>query len=71
LIPHPFRRLEETGVLGMNTRNAEIIMAKNPRSRFPLVDNKVVTKELAALQDIPTPEMYGVIMKHGDVKRLD
>lgn len=71
MIPHPFRRLQETGVLGMNTRNAEIIMAKNPRSRFPLVDNKVVTKELAALQGIPTPEMYGVIMKHGDVKRLD
>jgi alpha-L-glutamate ligase-like protein len=71
MIPHPFKGLLEAGVLGMNNRNAEVIMAHNPRSRFPLVDNKVVTKELAARQDIPTPQLYGVITKHGDVKNFD
>jgi alpha-L-glutamate ligase-like protein len=71
MIPHPFKGLNEAGVLGMNNRNAEVIMARNPRSLFPLVDNKVVTKELAALNDIPTPELYGVIAKHGDVRQFE
>ncbi len=70
MILHPFRELHEAGILGMNNRNAEVIMARNPRSRFPLVDNKVVTKELAALSDIPTPELYGVIAKHGEVRQF-
>ncbi|MDD3846700.1 MAG: alpha-L-glutamate ligase-like protein [Syntrophorhabdaceae bacterium] len=71
MIPHPFKGLYEAGVLGMNNRNAGIIMAQNPRSRFPLVDNKVATKQLAALHNIPTPELYGVIKRHGDVRQFD
>jgi alpha-L-glutamate ligase-like protein len=67
----PFRGLYEAGILGINNRNAEIIMVQNPRSLFPLVDNKVTTKKLAALGDIPTPELYGVIIKHGDVRQFD
>lgn len=66
-----FRKLREAGVLGMNNRNAGIIMTFNPRSRFPLVDNKVITKELAARHGIPTPVLYGVIKRHGDIKKLD
>lgn len=68
---HRFRKLKEAGVLGMNNRNAGVIMAFNPRSRFPLVDNKVITKELAAAHSIPTPTLYGVIKRHGDVKTFD
>lgn len=71
MMPALFRGLRDAGVLGMNGRNAEIIMAHNPRGRFPLVDNKVATKELASLYDIPTPELYGVLMKHGDIRRFD
>lgn len=71
MIARLFRGLHEAGVLGMNNRNAEVIMARNPRSLFPLVDNKVVTKELAALSDIPTPELYGVIAKHGDIRQFE
>lgn len=55
----------------MNNRNAGMIMTCNPRSRFPLVDNKVITKALASAHGIPTPELYGVIRKHGDVKTFD
>jgi len=66
----PFKGLSQAGVLGMNTRNADIIMALNPRSKFPLVDDKVATKELAALHNIPTPALYGVITKHGDIKHF-
>jgi alpha-L-glutamate ligase-like protein len=65
-----FKNLRQAGVLGMNSRNADIIMAYNPRSGFPLVDNKVLTKELASLHGIPTPSLYGVITRHADIGKL-
>ncbi len=61
------RRLREAGVLGMNKRNADFIMRCNPRSSFPLVDNKLLTKQLAEKHGIPTPILYYVIEKHGDI----
>jgi alpha-L-glutamate ligase-like protein len=66
-----FRHLRDAGILGINGRNAEIIMAYNPRSLFPTVDNKMITKELAALHDIPTPGLYGTIRKHGDIRKIE
>jgi alpha-L-glutamate ligase-like protein len=60
-------RLRETGVLGMNRRNAEYIMRSNPRSSFPLVDDKLKTKQLAEAHQIPTPPLYHVIEHHGDI----
>jgi hypothetical protein len=35
------------GVLGLNERNCEYIMRYNPRRLYPLVDDKLATKELA------------------------
>jgi alpha-L-glutamate ligase-like protein len=64
-------RLRETGVLGMNRRNAEYIMRSNPRSSFPLVDDKLKTKELAKAHQIPTPPLYHVIEHHGDIPTLE
>jgi alpha-L-glutamate ligase-like protein len=60
-------RLREIGVLGMNRRNAEYIMRSNPRSSFPLVDDKLKTKQLAEAHQIPTPPLYHVIEHHGDI----
>ncbi len=51
----------------MNRRNAEYIMRWNPRSSFPLVDDKVITKGLATEFHIPTPSLYHVIEYHGDI----
>lgn len=62
-----FRQL---GLLGMNRRNAEYIMASNPRSTYPLVDNKIMTKQLAAEYNVPTPTLYYVIRHHGDLSDL-
>jgi alpha-L-glutamate ligase-like protein len=59
--------LRDAGILGMNLRNAEYIMRCNPRSAFPLVDDKVITKRLAAKHRIPTPTLYHVIEHHGDI----
>ena len=62
-----FHRLTENGVLGINRRNAEYIMPSNPRSAYPLVDDKVLTKLLAEKHQIPTPPLYHVIEHHGDI----
>jgi len=66
-----FQGLNDAGILGMNRRNAEYIMRYNARARFPLVDNKVLTKKLAQRYNVPTPEIYHVIEHHGDMARLD
>ncbi len=71
MILRGFRWLRDAGVLGMNRRNAEYIMRFNPRSAFPLVDDKLRTKQLAKAYQIPTPPLYRVIEHHGDMARLE
>jgi len=56
-----FGGLEDAGVLGMNRRNAGYILERNPRSLYPLVDDKVRTKTLAARHGIAVPELYAVV----------
>jgi alpha-L-glutamate ligase-like protein len=51
----------------MNRRNAEYIMRHNPRSAFPLVDDKLLTKRLSVEYGVPTPELLHVIAHHGDI----
>jgi alpha-L-glutamate ligase-like protein len=42
-------------------------MRFNRRSGFPLVDDKLLTKQLALKHGIPTPPLYHVISHHGDI----
>ncbi len=70
MIFQALHRLRERGVLGMNGRNAEYIMAMNARSAYPSVDNKVETKRLAAQFGIPTPKLYYVVENHGSIASL-
>jgi alpha-L-glutamate ligase-like protein len=70
MIFEAFRRLKQAGVLGMNRRNADYIMRCNPRSFFPRVDDKVLTKKLAESFEIPTPPLYYVVDRYGDVAGL-
>ncbi|HMK44384.1 MAG TPA: alpha-L-glutamate ligase-like protein [Dissulfurispiraceae bacterium] len=62
--------LHRAGIIGMNCRNAEYIMRMNPRSLFPLVDDKEMTKQLADHHGIPTPPLYHVVRHHGDVRHF-
>lgn len=62
--------LRKTGVLGLNERNAELIMRLNPRRLYPRVDDKVLTKELAIEAGMAVPDLYGVIRHQGDVRRF-
>lgn len=65
------RELRRAGVLGMNRRNADYIMRYNPRSSFPLVDDKVLTKKLAETHGIPTPPVYHIIESQAEVAGLE
>lgn len=56
-----FKRLRDQGVMGINQRNAGIIALENNRKHYPLVDNKLLTKEWAKLNNIAVPPLYGVI----------
>jgi alpha-L-glutamate ligase-like protein len=64
------RKLNDIGVLGLNERNCEFIMQYNPRRLYPLVDDKLATKRLAAPAGLPVPELYGVISSHREVRDL-
>ncbi len=57
----PVRKLREFGLLGMNQRNGDFISQYNPRKFYPLVDDKLLTKQLAMNAGIAVPELYGVI----------
>ena len=55
------QKLRQTGVLGINERNARFTLAYNPRRFYPLADNKLKTKQLACRFGLPVPELYGEI----------
>ncbi len=52
--------LAQEGVLGLNRRNGDYILKFNPRRLFPLVDDKLQTKQLALKAGIAVPDLYGV-----------
>ena len=65
-----YRALRRNGVIGINERNVKYVNALNPRKFLVRVDDKLVTKDLALVANIPTPELYGVIANARDMKRL-
>jgi alpha-L-glutamate ligase-like protein len=65
------RRLREQGILGMNQRNAEYILDHNPRSRFALVDDKLALHEHCAQIGVPSPEVFGVVSRFGELAHID
>jgi alpha-L-glutamate ligase-like protein len=64
------RGLRRRGVLGINQRNAEYTLPWNPRDRYPLVDDKALTKQIAAKVGVAVPELYGMIEIQQQVRRL-
>lgn len=55
------KQLRAFGMLGMNQRNGDYIAYYNPRKNYPLVDDKLKTKQLAIDSGIAVPKLYGVI----------
>jgi len=71
MILEAIRQLRAAGILGMNRRNADFIMPWNPRSSYPTVDDKVITKRLAEAHGIPTPQAHHIVNHHGDIAALE
>ncbi len=65
-----YRSMSRQGVLGMNARNRLYIGRYNQRRLFPLVDNKLKTKQLAQQYEIAVPELIGVIDSQHQVSML-
>lgn len=63
--------LKAKGILGMNRRNTELIGQHNPRKRYPMVDNKRITKQIAAEAGIAVTELYATIEWQSQLGRLD
>lgn len=66
----PFSKLKEMGVLGMNARSIDFIFPLNPREKFYMVDDKVVTKDFMKSLNIPTPETYGILTNQGQIRTI-
>lgn len=64
------RKLRDQGVLGINCRNAKYITVLNPRRHYPLVDDKLRTKELAVASGMAVPELYGIVNTQHEVRAL-
>lgn len=66
-----WRELEAKGIMGINRRNADYVLKYNKRSLYPVVDDKILTKERALANGISVPEMYGVIETEKDISKLE
>lgn len=67
---HNWRKLRRCGVLGINCRNAEFLLLCNHRKDYPLVDNKLKTKQLASVAGVAVPTLLGVVQAQQQVRRL-
>lgn len=56
-----FKQFLQQGILGVNNRNANYTLKYNTRNKYPIVDNKLKTKQLAIEAGIPVPDLYFVI----------
>ena len=63
-------QLNTKGVLGINRRNRDYIMRYNQRRLYPLVDDKLQTKQLAIDAGIAVPQLYTIIKYNHQRKNL-
>jgi len=60
--------LRARGILGINRRNADFVLPHNPRSHYPRVDDKLLSKKFCEERGIPVPETYAIIERQGDIR---
>ncbi|MFZ5960272.1 alpha-L-glutamate ligase-like protein [Pseudomonas sp. QL9] len=66
-----WKALEAKGIMGINRRNADFVLKYNKRHLYPIVDDKIITKERAIEAGIQVPEMYGIISTEKEIEKLD
>jgi alpha-L-glutamate ligase-like protein len=64
------RRLAKLGILAMNRRNAACINDYNPRSLFPIVDDKLRMRDLCQRIGVPSPKIFTVVKRHSQLREL-
>ena len=64
------RRLARMGILGLNRRNADYTLMYNPRNLYPLVDDKLRTKEIALGVGLAVPELYAIVQTEREIRDL-
>lgn len=62
-----WKNLKKNGVMGINQRNADYILKYNQRKFYPLVDDKILTKQKAVEANISAPELYAIISNEHDI----
>ncbi|MBF0152558.1 MAG: alpha-L-glutamate ligase-like protein [Magnetococcales bacterium] len=67
---HTIQQLRNKGVLGLNARNALYLLPHNQRELYPLVDDKLRTKQLAQAAGIAVPPLYAVISTPREAKKI-
>ncbi|PRY24253.1 alpha-L-glutamate ligase-like protein [Aliiruegeria haliotis] len=63
-------QLSRAGIVGMNRRNVQLIAENNPRHLYPLVDDKLRTKQLLETHGLAAPQLIGVVKQTGQIKEL-
>jgi len=63
--------LKERGIMGMNQRNVDYIARYNARKLYPIVDNKLITKEYAKKHNIAVPELIDSIEYQFQIQQLE
>lgn len=66
-----YRRLCEQQVLSINQRNSDFVLRYNKRKLYPLVDDKLKTKQLAINAGIAVPKLYEIIETERQIKHID
>ncbi|MBI4971030.1 MAG: alpha-L-glutamate ligase-like protein [Candidatus Omnitrophica bacterium] len=64
------RTFYQAGLLGMNRRNGNYTLVRNPRKLYPFVDDKLKTKELLIANGIASPELYFTIERNSELNNL-
>jgi len=68
--PFGAKLLRSWGILGMNRRNATCILDHNPRSLYPIVDDKFRMQSLCERIGVPCPAIYAVLNFNGQLRFL-
>lgn len=61
------KALRARGILNMNCRNVAYIARYNNREQYPLVDNKLKTKLIAAEYEVATPALRQVVTQQHEI----
>jgi alpha-L-glutamate ligase-like protein len=63
--------MRRAGVLGLNCRNGQYTLKYNPRRFYPLVDDKVLSKQRLQERGLAVPDLIGLVEFNSQAAHLD